>query len=219
MKYPALLLCVIAILNSGCGTMTDARQSLTIGDWSDAVNEMRGRLVVEPIPDGKGGAVATIYLELQNLAPTPYRRQMMFSRGTDCFTWTLTNASKEPLPRWRGSVPWLYDYSELGYPLTLPAGATLRVPVSHVSYHVLLPRLPHDKGLPGSALVLEQDAPNLPWHLVSGSSTEGYFLSAKFKNELTRDVHKRPFLWHGELSLPAVQLPSDPSPRRHVWQY
>ncbi len=197
--------------------MTNVKQSPTIGDWSEVVNEMRGRLVVEPIPYGKDGTLATIYLELQNLAPTPYVRQLMFTRGADCFTWTLANASKETLPRWKGSLPWVYDFSEKRYPLTLPAGATLRVPVSSVSYHILSPQSPHIYDVPNSTLVLQQDAPNPPWHLISGRSTERYFLSAKFKSALKRDVPNSLFLVRSELSLPPVQLPSDPSPRRLVW--
>jgi hypothetical protein len=217
MKRLAPFLSAIAILVAGCRTVPDSTRTPAIGEWSDVADQMRGRLVVELSASEGSRTLATIYVELQNLAFTPYRRNLIFSRGSSCFTWKLTDVHKRAIPRWKGGLPWVYDFAEMIYPISLPARGTLRVPVAHVSYHILLPKFPGEYGLPSSSLVLESDPPNPPWHLVAGSSTEPYFLSAMFKSADEAKAEPHPFGWLGTLSLPPVRLPSDPSPRRHVW--
>jgi hypothetical protein len=208
MKSITAVFLVGAILVAGCGTTTGAKHASTIGAWSDVVDNMRGRLILEPTLDGEGFRSTKVLFEIENLGGL---RHLIFTKGAGCFTWKVTNAGKEALPRWNGPLPWIYDFSQMSYQITLPAWATLRLPVSGATYYILRPG---PLNLSSSSLVLVQDEPNNPWHLTSGSSIESYFLSATFQS--ASEVPGDKFWWKGRLSLPPVLLPTDASPRRDI---
>src|SRR5215216_961090 len=107
MKSITAVFLVVAILVAGCGTTTGAKHGSTIGAWSDVVDNMRGRLILEPTLDGEGFRSTKVLFEIENLGGL---RHLAFGPG--CFTWKVTNAGKETLPRWNGPLPWIYDFSQ-----------------------------------------------------------------------------------------------------------
>lgn len=204
MKYGCLMLGLAVALLSGCRTGTNRADAETVGEWSEVVDGFRGRLVVEPVLSGRG-AVATVCLELQNLTFSPYLRKLAFAGHEPGLVCTVRDARQQTLPRWSGGVPWIYDFAQLSYPVTLPARSTLRLRVAGVTYHLL-----HDQpdGVsPGrDAWVLELDAPNRPWHLVDGDRAS-YFLGATFTAAVQGEQKANAFAWGGTLQLPPVKLP------------
>lgn len=51
------------------------------GEWSEVVDQIRGRLVADTILDAQGLDVVRIHLELQNLAVTPRSGKKFVSRA------------------------------------------------------------------------------------------------------------------------------------------
>jgi hypothetical protein len=174
------------------------------GQWSEAVDQIRGRLIAEAGLDDHGRTEVRVFLELQNLAELPVFGMKISVQHQQSFDWEVKGPTGESVPRWTGPVPWIFDGGFIPFWISIPARSSLRFPVTAISYNVLQP---------SNALVLGQNLPGPPWHLASGGKT--YSLSAKFKGVISGEMPSQ-FVWSGPLSLPPVAMPSDFKPR--IWK-
>jgi len=173
-----------------------------IGAWSEAVDQVRGRLVLSRFEDNQGNAGFHVYLELQNITfgyASSSEWKFQYMPGESC-RWRLTDVHGQTAPRWQGGVPWTLDYARLCLPVAIPSYSTLRFYVASATFM----RLPNSGAQ--EVLVMMDDDAHSPW-LVSSADADKYSLSVALHGFASpHDASSG--LWTGELVLPKVALPS-----------
>ena len=191
---------------------TSSASDEAVGEWSDVVDHMRGRLVTDTGIDASGATEVGIFIELENLNPNALGRRLVAFARDRSLQWTMTDAHGKAVPEWGGFVPWTIDYFYVNESVTVPAGGRLRFPVCSGTY-LNLGEGPFGMGPP--ALVFFQ-GPGAPlWHLVAGGD-ESYLLRATFTG-MEKSKSDSDFLWSGPLSLPPVALPPKPKTAEHLF--
>jgi hypothetical protein len=196
-KFSLVCGLTLALTTAGWASDTPAPVALTnakavaVGDWSEPVNGLRGRLVV-----GEGRVLGNstvretvIYLELQNAfdaAGDPLR--ISFDPGQ--LKGELRNAKGEPVPRTPGR-------GSGGRPgacwLTLPYDSALRLRVNAFGF-----------GRPKETGFLIPLTAGDAWLIPAGDAND-YFFSGTFASDPPKDTEgTRP--WAGTLTLPKAKI-------------
>jgi hypothetical protein len=187
-----LTLCLALVLSGGlfgCATTAPKPKPMTVGDWSEAVNGLRGRLIFTEDAKFNGTRMGVVYLELQNVGDVlnPLDIYYDIDRTLLC---NLLDASNQPVAQ----VGVVADiFFPLPFWIMLPNDSTLRFRVSVNGYGI-----PKDGGL--SIGVMSGN-----WTIPPASHAD-YFLSASFTVNPSTDkdhIHA----WHGILKLPKVKIP------------
>jgi len=172
--------------------------SQNVGEWSNAVDGLRGRLCVQVLGETNAKQDFQVYLDLQNISKTGASRDVFFS--VDGVVWTLTDEAGRSAEEVPVSLIAPFD---IGAWMTLPAGSTKRWWVSGGSYNG------------GSGLDMRYRS----W-IISPDKTKRYFVSALFSDadpKVLNYIHPTPpsalvarnNIWRGKIVLPKVAVPRD----------
>ena len=101
--------------------------------WSEIVDGLRGRLVIEYGPDLEGAEIALVYLELQNVSDSAGIKDLWFDE-THQFKWQLQDEKGKQVPR---TYPPASIFTDLGHWMILPFDSTLRFRVSVSGYGII----------------------------------------------------------------------------------
>jgi hypothetical protein len=178
---------VLALLFATALTAAEAPPSPV--EWSDPVDGLRGRLVIEYGPDFEGAEIALVYLELQNVSDSAGIKDLWFDE-THQFKWQLQDEKGNPVPR---TYPPMSVFSDLGHWMGLPFDSTLRFRVSVSGYGII----------PNGGIALQ--LPSGFFWQVPRKKEGSYYLSATFSSVPAKEERKRS--WKGTLVLPKVMLP------------
>jgi hypothetical protein len=152
--------------------------------------------------ESQGTTIVRLYLELQTLDAQPYfGEKISFNRDTS-LKWSMSDSHGNPVPGWKGPVPWLFDYASITFWISVPGDSMLRFPICSGKYYLL--------GASRELVFFQGLMNTLPWHL-SANRREKYYLSATFKG-LEKSNIRSQFIWGSSLSIPPVCLPTDPIP-------
>lgn len=183
------------------------------GEWSEPVNQLRGRLLFADVQNSAGIRQGVVYLELQNFRRLDLDVYYVFvpaspdgQRGGDELPpeASVSSLHCEVLDKdgrkhelsgasgFRGNVPstprWLF----------LPRGATLRFPVSLTGY-----AWPASTEL-GFGIGIGRDR---SWLIAKGAESDDYFLVGTLNIRPPANREGRTSAWEGTLKLPAIKLP------------
>ena len=169
-------------------------------------------MVVEPAQNKDYPGSVRVYFEVQNLLDDPLSVKQIYFSDVPCFQWQLTDQDGKPVPHSETTMAASFAWME--YPIILPSGSTLRIPVAFGTYQIFKPflhSLPTDPGTLGFLL-----SHNVPWQITGGKMAT-YYLSAVFTGatDEPKDFHAVPRMpalrsWKGTLFLPKVILPPRP---------
>ncbi len=166
-------------------------EPITIGDWSEPTNGLRGRLLFSEDAKFYGTEMATVYLKLQNVDNMANPMEIYFDTLRSPLRFELKDASGNS----RKDAP--MDLDEIipgSYWIDLPHDSTLRFRVSSGGYGI-----PENAGL---AIGVRGNFWIIPY-----AETNDYFLTASFDVIPTTDkdhIHA----WKGTLKLPPVKIPA-----------
>ncbi len=165
-------------------------EPITIGDWSEPTNGLRGRLLFSEDAKFEGTEIGVIYLELQNVSDVLNPMEIYFDASQ--FQFGLGDVDGKS-PMYNGGV--VFDGFVLGpYWINLPQDSTLRFQINENGYGI-----PKDAGL---AIGLPRN-----FWVIPKTATNDYFLSASFDAIPAKDkdhIHA----WKGVLKLPPVKIPA-----------
>jgi hypothetical protein len=157
--------------------------------WSEMVDGIRGRLVIDHGPDFGGAEMTVVYLEIQNVSDSADAKNVCFDEDHQ-FKWQLVDERGELVRDEHGIAASIMVPGP--YWIVLPYDSTLRFRVSVSGYGI------SPEG--GVALQL----PGAFWQ-VQRKREGAYFLSATFASVMAKE--ERRHAWKGVLVLPKVQLP------------
>jgi hypothetical protein len=166
-------------------------EAITAGDWSEPTNGLRGRLLFSEDAKFYGTEMATVYLELQNVANIGNPMEIYFDTIHSPLHFELKNVSGNS----QKNAP--ADLDEMipgSYWIDLPHDSTLRFRVSSNGYGI-----PKDAGL-------AIGVPGNFW-IIPYAETNDYFLTASFDviPAIDKDhIHA----WKGTLKLSPVKIPA-----------
>jgi hypothetical protein len=177
----ALVLVLVIAVVPAAG---DEKTPVATGDWSEAVNGLRGRLVLaqgRTLGDGKSRE-SVVYVELENTTHTS-SGNVEVHFDPDALKCELTDSAGK-------SVRQAPVFGSGGRPgkvwVTIPYDSSARLRVNHYGH-----------GRPEGFLVPLNHA---AWHVTDGAD---YFLTGTFTAEPPRD---RASAWKGMLRLPAAKI-------------
>lgn len=110
---------------SGDSTSTSL-SSEVVGEWSEIVEHMRGRLVAEFGIDASGATEVGISIELQNFNTGVLGRRIVTLARDRSLHWEMTGAHGKAAPEWAGFVPWTIDFFYVNETVSVPASGRVR---------------------------------------------------------------------------------------------
>lgn len=189
-RLSILIICVVGVLFNN-----STAKEIQVGEWSEAVNGLQGRIAVAKDAEFNGTKQIAVYLELRNsiniFSPTE-----IYFEPHKAFKWRIIDRNEKPLAP--PSATFASIFSPDSYWLVLPFDSTLRFRVSVSGYSA-----PANSGT--QIQLLSNNSLNGDW-LISDKDKNDYFLDGTFisqppKIELNRQV------WQGTLKLPKVSIP------------
>jgi hypothetical protein len=185
-----IFLTIFISVNSLCFA-NSVIEPMVVGDWSETIKGLRGRLVFSEDKKIDGTEIAVIYLELQNVSNVGNPMEIYFDTIHSQLHFQLADASNRQKQDSGGALDEMIPDS---YWINLPHDSTLRFRVSWHGYGI-----PKDAGL----------AIGVPEHfwVIPANSTNNYFLSASFAASPPNDkdhIHA----WNRSLVLPSVKIPA-----------
>ena len=181
----------LLLIGGGFCLAGSATEPISLGEWSNTTNGLRGRLLFGRDPSINGTAMGVVYLELENdsagdtlyvyydASKKPFRCELQDAVG---------KAVKSEGSEYDGFIPsacWL----------VLPPDSTLRFRVTLGGFGV-----PKDAGLFIAGCVPDC------W-VIRPNVTGDHFLSGTL-NVIVPNSESRPRMWQGTLKLPPVKIPA-----------
>lgn len=163
--------------------------TLVVGDWSEAVKGVRGRLLFSPDRTIHGTGVAAVYLELQNVSGSDFPVRIYYD-PEHTLRCELLDAFGNPVPGILGN----YAHAAVGpYWIVLPIDSSLKMRVSGGGYG----------GKGGLGICVNPP----PFWVIPEDSSAKYSLSGTFTVPPPKD-YKNYRDWLGTLKLPKIQVSS-----------